>query len=111
MYNYYYNVKEDVREALVNYNYDFTADSEELREEIYNSLLMDNNVTGYEDGTYTHNAHRAERNLEGNDALLERTMELLENPIVRNPEWEDVQIRCYLLRDAIDEVIDEIREA
>lgn len=113
MYDYLENVKEDVRnyiEENINLK-DYTQ--EELEEKLNEDLWTEDSVTGNGSGSYTFNTWQAEENLCHNMDLLKEALEeygsgieYLEN----GAEACDVTIRCYLLGNAIAEVLDEYNE-
>lgn len=73
---------------------------------MYDFMFVDDSVTGNASGSYTFNAWQAEENLCHNMDLLEEACEEFDcKPKLDNAEWCDVTIRCYLLDDAISEVI------
>lgn len=114
MYNYLEAVKEDVKEYIDNEIIlsDFT-DREELEEHLNNILWTKDSVTGNASGSYTFNTYKAEENICHNMDLLVEAMrefgcelDLLE----MGAEWADVTIRCYLLGQAIGEVLDDMED-
>lgn len=114
MYDYLENVKNDVREAI-EYNYS----KEDLRnpdieEKIYDDLWVNDSVTGNASGSYTCNAYQAEEYLCHNWDLLVEALETfgddVGNAIKSGAEYCDVTIRCYLLSQAISEVLEELNE-
>lgn len=113
-YNYLENVKNDVKEYIKenkeNERYDF-ENLEELKQLLFDDLWIDDSVTGNGSGSYTFSTYQAEENISHNtDLLKEACQEFGANAfdMLENPEKADVTIRCYLLSQAIDEVIDEI---
>lgn len=113
MYNYLENVKEDVLEYIRENDIEITEDNrDEIEQELYDNLFVDDSVTGNASGSYYCNSYKAEQALVGNldllhDALREfggDSIDVLE----KGAEWCDVTIRCYLLGQALSEVIDEI---
>lgn len=113
MYNYLESVKEDVRsyiEENINLK-DFTQ--EELEQKLNDDLFIEDTVTGNASGSYTFSTYEAEENLCHNMDLLKEALEefgygieYLEN----GAEACDVTIRCYLLGQAISEVLEEYNE-
>lgn len=121
-YNYKEAIKADVLEYVsltyLNDNgfYDFSDfDSmEELEETLNEELFINDSVTGNASGSYTFSTWKAEENLCHNlylyfDALSEfgfggdfKDFE---------PEGADVTIRCYLLPQAIAEILEEITDS
>lgn len=113
-YNYLENIKEDVKEYIEenkeNESYDFD-NIEELKELLYEDLWIDDNVTGNGSGSYTFSTYQAEENISHNMDLLKKACEEFGADafeMLENPEKADIAIRCYLLRQAIDEVVEEM---
>lgn len=121
-YNYLENVKEDVKQAILdNYAKEEIRNafkSLEARDEFYeklnDDLWIDDNVTGNASGSYTYNAYNAEENLCHNWDLLEEALDEFcvdyKEAIQKGAEFCDVTIRCYLLGSAINEALDELEE-
>lgn len=113
-YNYLENIKADVKEYIDNeINLKDFSDREELEEKLNEDLWTCDSVTGNASGSYYCNSWKAEDALAHNWDLLVEAMEefgcevdLLE----KGAEWADVTIRCYLLGQAIGEVLDEMEE-
>jgi len=118
MDNFYIeSVKDDVREWIRD-NVDleeYKGNREGLEEKLNDELFCEDAVTGNASGSYTFSSYQAEQNLVGNwDLLMEALEEFGEteiNPIEKGAEWCDVTIRCYLLGQAISEVLDELEES
>lgn len=114
-YNYLEAVTEDVKTYISN---EITltdyADRDELEEHLNDVLFTEDSVTGNASGSYTCNAYQSEEYLVHNwDVLQEALEEFGEtniNPIEKGAEWCDITIRCYLLGQAISEVLDEMEE-
>lgn len=113
-YNYLENIKADVKEYIDNeINLKNFSDREELEEKLNEDLWTCDSVTGNASGSYYCNSWKAEEALAHNWDLLAEAMkefccevDLLE----KGAEWADVTIRCYLLGQAIGEVLDEMEE-
>ena len=113
-YNYLENIKTDVKEYIDNeINLKYFSDREELEEKLNDTLWTEDSVTGNASGSYYCNSWKAEEALAHNWDLLAEAMkefgcevDLLE----KGAEWADVTIRCYLLGQAIGEVLDEMEE-
>ena len=113
-YNYLESMKEDVQEYINNeINLKDFSDREELEEKLNDTLWTEDSVTGNASGSYYCNSWKAEEALAHNWDLLAEAMkefccevDLLE----KGAEWADVTIRCYLLGQAIGEVLDEMEE-
>ena len=111
-YNYLEAVKEDVLNYIKeNVSFEDFEDRDELEEHLNDVLWTEDSVTGNASGSYYCNAWKAADALAHNWDLLEEAWEEFGgdvNPIEKGEEWCDVTIRCYLLPDAISEVLDEI---
>lgn len=114
-YNYFEAIKEDVEDYLQDNisEYD-TSDFDDFKETLYNDLWMEDSVTGNTSGSYTFNREEAKGYVGDNLDLMVKafkefgdTSRLLD--CLENFDFEaiDVTIRCYLLGQAIDEVLDE----
>ena len=112
-----YNYLEVVKEDVLNYikekvSFEDFEDRDELEEHLNYVLWTEDSVTGNGSGSYTYNTYESAENLTHNWDLLEEALyEFGEddiNPIKKGEEWCDVTIRCYLLSQAISEVLDEI---
>lgn len=117
-YNYRESICEDIREYI---NYDgikvTTSNREEVEQELYEELFIEDSITGNASGSYTFNACEAERNLLYNKDLLIEAIEAFGDcpedykKALESPEFADVMIRCYLLGECISEVLDELEVA
>ena len=114
-YNYYEAVKADVID-FIECNIDFSKyeSAEELAWRLEELLWVDDGVTGNASGSYTFNRWQAEEYIAHNwDLLKEAALEFgweAENILDKGAEWCDVLIRCYLLRGAIDNALEEMAE-
>ena len=116
-YDYLKNIKEDVKayieENKGNESYNFN-NKEELKDLLYDDLWIDDSVTGNGSGSYYCNSYKARESLTGNEDLLIEALENFGNDAegykrsLTDPEFADVTIRCYLLGQAIDEVLEEL---
>lgn len=106
-YNYLESIKNDIME-----NYGRDELKEENFNELYDRMFVDDAITGNASGSYYCNCWKAEESLTHNlDLLGEALAEFGSNyNIMESPEACDVTIRCYLLSQALAEVIDEINE-
>lgn len=111
-YDYLENVKEDVRNYIEENKIVVTSSNrEEVEQELNDTLFINDSVTGNASGSYTFSAWQAEENLCHNfelltEALTEFGYDL--SYLEKGAEACDVTIRCYLLGQAISEVLDEI---
>lgn len=112
-YDYLENVKEDVRNYIEENKIVVTSSNrEEVEQELNDTLFVNDSVTGNASGSYTFSTWQAEENLCHNFELLtEALTEFGYNDLSylkKGAEACDVLIRCYLLGQAISEVLDEI---
>lgn len=116
MYNYNEAVKEDLKDFILEYMDDEGIKAEELdADEISDIVWTADSVTGNGGrGYYPFNTYEAEENLTHNwDILAEALTEYGQdgiNAIQKGAEWCDITIRCYLVGQFINEVIEEIQE-
>ena len=112
IYDYREHVLEDVREYISN-NYSreelkSMADNLDELEEIFNDIMWTaDSVTGNGSGSYTFNAWEAEENLCHNLDLVQEIDIDFGGLDLTSPESCDVSIRCYYLRECINEVLNE----
>lgn len=119
-YNYLMNVKEDVKDAILEGFSkedlkDLLANSRNEFEEALNERLWnDDSVTGNASGSYTFSIYEAEEYIAHNlDLLLDALCEFgcdYGEALEKGAEYCDVTIRCYLLNQAISEVLDELEK-
>lgn len=122
-YNYYEAVHDDVAWAtFFQYNNEqivtnLRSDEEKFKEILHDDLFSEDSVTGNGSGSYTMNRAKAEENVNNNWDLFSEALnnfnDSFDNYIygdTLNFEKIDVVIRCYLLRDAVNIVIDELKE-
>ena len=109
-YNYLECVKENVKSFI---DYDMNVSDfdnrESLEENLNETLINNDSVTGNASGSYTFCRWDAEENICHNTDLIQEATENLElRQIEYDPEKIDVAIRMYLLPQAISEVLDDI---
>lgn len=122
MYSYKDAVKSDVREWMDD-NKDQLAglDRNDMYEVVYDACWVADEVTGNASGSYTFSRYDARQNFfedEDSDEYIEQMIEdgfsTAEEigKAVSESNWEllDVSIRCWLLCDAVNEILDEIFE-
>lgn len=110
-YDYFEAVCDDVREYIIDevdlYEFD---DIDELVEALHDRCWICDSVTGNASGSYTFNSYKAEENLCHNlDLLLEACQEFdipVEDYLEEGAEACDISIRCYLLPQAINKVLE-----
>ena len=113
-YDYLEAVKNDIREYLENEIdlADWEGQRNELEETLNDDLWTNDSVTGNASGSYTFSTWTAEENLAHNLDLLAEALDAFgcDNSYLLNngAEAADVTIRCYLLSQAIAEVLDEL---
>ena len=110
-YNYREEVKNDIMAWMDNNkiqpkDYDYNRDS--AYESLYDTLFNEDAVTGNGSGSYTFSTWRAEENICHNTELLMDAMaEFGCTPSdYCGAEWGDVTIRCYLLGECLNSVLD-----
>ena len=111
-YNYYEAVKDDVIDPI---NDQFKkrlsefSSLEEFREALEEDAWTDDQVTGNASGSYTFSTREAEENLCHNWDLLEDALSEFgsEFDLGKGAEYYDVTVRCYVLGQVLDEVIEE----
>ena len=107
-YDYLSAVKDDVRNYISDeVNLSEFDEVEELNEFLNEKLFNENSVTGNSSYTYTYNREVATENLLDNMDLLSQAMDKFGNVLDKGEELCDVTIRCYLLPQAINEVLDD----
>lgn len=115
-YDYLDAVKDDVRGYINNeINLaELVDDRKGLEEQLNDDLWADDGVTGNGSGSYTFSTYTAEQYLSHNWDLLQEALSELGgsdiNILDKGAEWCDVAIRCYLLGQAISDVLDEIED-
>lgn len=113
-YNYMEAMTEDIKEYIKNeITLSDYSDRDELEEHLNDTLWTEDSVTGNASGSYTFNTYKAEEYICHNlDLLSEAIQEFgyAENVLEKGAEWCDVTIRCYLLGQAIAEVLDDMEE-
>lgn len=117
MYDYVDAVKNDIRdyieENLEYYEIDEDTTLDEVKDKLYDDMWNADSVTGNGSGSYFFNTYESEKALFGNlELLAEACEEFGTNTDVLKDGAEscDVTIRCYLLSEALAEVLDEIKE-
>lgn len=115
-YNYLEAVTNDVRDYIEN-EIDLTewnGNREGLEEKLNDDLWINDSVTGNASGSYYCNTWKAEEALSHNWDLLAEALEEFgqdgTDVLKQGAEAMDVTIRCYLLGQAIAEVMEELEE-
>lgn len=114
-YNYLSAVKEDVKNYIEENEIKvYSSNREDIELQLNEDLWIEDSVTGNASGSYTFNRWQAEENLCHNMNLLEEALAEFGGDfgkaVERGAEYCDVTIRCYLLAQAIAEVLDEVEE-
>lgn len=111
-YNYREVVCDDIRAYIEENDIKVTTSTkDDLYQELYDELFVDDSVTGNASGSYTFNTWRAEEYLCHNLELLKDACDGFGcEPKIESAEWCDVTIRCYLLGECLSEVLDELEE-
>lgn len=97
--------KEEIVENL-------SEDRDNFYEKLNDDLWITDSVTGNASGSYTFSNWDAEENLCHNQDLLQEAMDEFgcKPSDYKGAEWGDVTIRCYLLGECINVVLDELEE-
>ena len=111
-YDYKEHVSEDVRDYISkNYTREelksLADDFDDLCKKLHDKMWMADSVTGDRSGSYTCNEWLAEENLCHNLDLVQEVAREFGELDLTDPEGCDMSIRCYLLRECINEVLNE----
>lgn len=115
-YNYLESIKSDINDYLEENKELLGLDRDELEEKLNEDLWINDSVTGNASGSYTFCRETAKEYVIDNmDLVTEIADEFgIDNSTLgekfRDEEWEyfDVSIRCYLLGQAISEVLESL---
>lgn len=119
VYNYREALKADICEYLEeNYSHELKEEiaeysRDEFEEKLYDELWTADSVTGNASGSYTFNTFKAAECLCHNWELLAEAMEEFgcdmkaAEMLDKGEEYCDVTIRCYLMPQALHEILDE----
>ena len=123
MMNYFEQVKADVKTWIEDNAYyfdldDYKGDREGAEEWLADNLWTEDSITGNGSGSYTFNREEAKEHvLNDMDTVTEAIREFCDDAITianhfLNEDWEwfDVTARCYILGQAIAEVLEEIED-
>ena len=107
-----YNYLEAIRKDIINYikenNITITEDS---FEEIYDDVFNNDSITGNLSGSYTMNSYQAEENIYHNLDLVRDSCIEFSHQVdfeKHGAEYYDVLIRCYLVGEILNDVINEL---
>lgn len=115
-YNYMEAMIEDIREYINDEIEvaEYKGNADGLEEYLNDTLWVTDSVTGNASGSYFFSRYKAEEALAHNWDLLADALSEFgydgANPIEKGAEWCDVTIRCYLLGQAIAEIMEELAE-
>ena len=119
-YSYKEAVCNDVREWIEDHKEELQdVDRSDAYDIVCDSCWIDDSVTGNLSGSYTFNRFEARRNFFEDDYSEDYISEMIEEGImsadtlgkkIAESDWEyiDVSIRCWLLSDAVSEVLDDV---
>lgn len=109
-YDYRKSLMDDIRNYIDENDIKITSENrDDVEEELRDSLMNNDSVTGNASGSYTFNTWQAEENLCHNlDLLQDACSEFCCEPRLDSAEWCDVVIRCYLLGECLSSVLDEL---
>jgi len=111
-YNYLENEIEDIKE-YIRENYEKEEIEDLNSEELYEDLWIEDSVTGNGSGSYTFNTWKAEEYICHNMDLVQEAYEEFGYdgiPKDTGAEAMDVTVRCYLLGQAIEKALEELKE-
>lgn len=109
-YNYYDAMRDDIRNYLEERGVKLTEGN---MDEIYDDMIVSDEVTGNASGSYTSNRMEAAENIMTNLDLLADAVEDFGggmDVLKDGPEACDVTIRCYLLGQLLTEFLTEEEE-
>lgn len=107
-YDYMENLKGDIKNYIEE-NKEYLEGKDES--ELYDIMFLEDSITGNASGSYTFNTWKAEENICHNLDLAQEAYEQFGYegiPTNEGAEAIDVTIRCYLLGQALGEVLDDI---
>ena len=119
MYNYKEQIRADVKEWIEDNKEQIEGlDRCDAYEVVYDSCWVDDSVTGNASGSYTFSRWEARQNFFNDEDSEEYIDQMIEDGFttresvgraVQESQWEllDVTIRCWLLCDAVNDVLDE----
>ena len=117
-YNYLEAMVEDIKSVIGDYNINTYENREEAEQGLYDEMWCDDSITGNASGSYFCNSYKSMECVLDNIDLLQEMCrefgveaeEIGQKFLDEEWEWMDVSIRCYLLGQAISEVLDEVWE-
>lgn len=117
--NYLEETKQNIREWMELEDFTFNGqDREEVEERLNDDFWINDSITGNASGSFTFNSYKAQENvLEDIDTLRDACAEfgvdaetIGEKFLNEEWEWMDVTCRCYVLGQAIAEILDDLEE-
>ena len=110
---YLEQIKSDIKDYIDENK--IVVHDERGRESLYNKLWVSDSVTGNASGSYTCNDYQAKQNVK--DIIFEdETLDMFREfgyeriPLEKGAEFLDVSIRCFLLSEALDSVLNEMEQ-
>ena len=110
MYNYREELKQNILDAITSGEY-----TSNEYDELYDSMWIDDSITGNGSGSYTFDREQAKQYVLDNMTLaveafkeFDCTDKFTQNLIDNDYESIDVTIRCYLLGECLQEVTESI---
>lgn len=114
-YDYRQAVRDDILDYIKEHDIQVTnKNREEVEEFLYDTLFVEDSVTGNASGSYTFNTWKAEEYLCHNLDLLAEAIDEFGadagtyKDCIESAETADVTIRCYLLTECLSSVLDEL---
>lgn len=117
-YNYLEAMVEDIKNVIDDYNINTYESREEAEQGLHDEMWCDDSITGNASGSYFCNSYKSMECVLDNIDLLQEMCrefgveaeEIGQKFLDEKWEWMDASIRCYLLGQAIAEVLDEVWE-
>ena len=123
MYNYYDAMRSDILDHIAwNFSLEEILDKlnepDDWKEKLNDALWIDDSVTGNASGSYTFNSAKARDYVAENDDLCREALSefccdaesIADHFLSGDWEYFDVTIRCYLLGQVIDSLIDDLTD-
>lgn len=114
-YDYMQAVRNDILDYIKEHDIQVTyKNREEVEGFLYDTLFVEDSVTGNASGSYTFNTWKAEEYLCHNLDLLAEAIDEFGadagtyKDCIESAETADVTIRCYLLTECLSSVLDEL---
>ena len=107
-YDYMESLKEDIKDYIKE-NMEYLEGKDE--QELYDDFFVEDAITGNASGSYTFSTWKAEENICHNMDLVQEAYEMFGYkgiPSDAGAEAMDVTVRCYLLGQALNDVLEEI---